>query len=44
LSVNDHLTQALDNLDTASAGPDLLIWIWNVSELRRLADQLTTLP
>lgn len=43
-SVHDCLTQAIDALGEASAGPDVLIWIWHVSELRRLADQLTTLP
>ncbi len=43
-SVHDCLTRALDALDTPSAGPDLLIWIWHVVELRRLADQLATRP
>ena len=43
-SVHDCLTWALDALEAAPAGPDLLMWIWHVSELRRLADQLTTLP
>ncbi len=43
-SVQNCLTRALNALDEAPAGPDVLIWIWHVSELRRLTDQLTTLP
>lgn len=43
-SIHDTLTQALDALDAAPADTDVLIWIWHVSELRRLGDQLTTLP
>ena len=41
-SVHDCLTLALDTLDSAPAEPELLVWIWHVIELRRLADQLTT--
>lgn len=43
-SVQRCLTLALDSLDSAPAEPDLLIWIWHVTELRRLAHQLTTRP
>lgn len=41
-SVHDCLTQALQALDRTPPGPDLLMWIWHVSELRRLAEQVTT--
>jgi len=43
-SVHHCLTRAIDALNEAPAGPDVLIWIWHVSELRRLTDQLTTPP
>jgi len=43
-SVHNCLTRAIDALDEASAEPDVLIWVWQVGELRRLAGQLTTLP
>ncbi len=43
-SVDNCLTQALDALQAAPAEPDLLMWIWHVVELRRLANQLTTRP
>ena len=43
-SVHDCLTRAARGLDQTPAGPDQLIWIFQVSELLRIAEQLESRP
>ena len=43
-SVHDCLTQALAALDQTPAGPDQLMWIFQASELLRIAEQLENRP
>ena len=43
-AVLDSLAQAATALDGTAPDPDVLIWIWHVRELRRLAGELATRP